>query len=260
MTGKEIFSRNLGIISEEEQEKLRQSTVAIAGVGADGGLLAERLIRAGVGSLRLADPDIFDVSNLNRQYGCDASTIGKNKSEVVAGLLREINSDVNVNVFPTGVTAENLSEFISGADVVVDEIDYTRPDISVMFHREARRQNKFVFLAVNIGWGANVFVFDPKGMTLEEYIGLPPELSYEDIKHFSIPPEKFAPQVPDYMDKKLIEAIVRGEVDIPAVSPSVALEAGMLSSYIILFLTKGKINNIIPRYSGIDLFSRRSEL
>lgn len=251
-----MFTRNLGIISKEEQEKLRNSTVAIAGVGADGGLVAERLVRAGVGNIRLADPDIFDLSNLNRQFGCDIETIGKNKAEVIAYICKKINPNINVKTYP-GVTKENVAEFVSGADVVVDEIDYTRLDISVMFHREARRQNKYVFLAVNIGWGANVFIFDPKGMTLEEYVGLPNAASEEEMRNFQIPAEKFAPQIPEYMGEELINKIVRGEIPIPAVSPSVALEAGMLSTAIILYLTKEEVNNVIPNYSSIDLYSRK---
>lgn len=255
----EMFSRNIGLISESEQDILKNSTVAIAGVGADGGLLAERLVRIGIGNLRLADPDTFDVSNLNRQFGCDDETIGRNKAEVVAEIAKKINTTVNIKTYP-GVNAENIEEFISGTDVVVDEIDYTRLDISVMLHREARHLGKHVFLGVNIGWGANIFVFAPDGMTLEEYVGLPNESSDEEIRNFVIPPEKFAPQVPEYMDADLVDKIIHGQIPIPAVSPSVALEAAMLSTVIITYLTKSEISNIIPRYSSIDLLSKRAIL
>jgi molybdopterin/thiamine biosynthesis adenylyltransferase len=258
-TNEEMFSRNVGLVSEVEQDVLKNSTVAIAGVGADGGLLAERLVRTGVGNLHLADPDTFDVSNLNRQFGCDNETVGRNKAEVIAEIAKKINPTVNVQTYP-GVSAENIVEFISSADVVVDEIDYTRLDISVMLHREARTQGKYVLLGVNIGWGANIFVFAPDGMTLEEYVGLPKEVSNEDIRKFVIPPEKFAPQVPEYMGADLIDKIIHSKISIPSVSPSVALEAAMLSTALVLYLTRGEISNIIPGYSSIDLLSKRATL
>ena len=56
----ELFSRNIGVFSESEQEKLRHSTIAICGVGGVGGLLAERLIRLGIGRIKINDPGNFD--------------------------------------------------------------------------------------------------------------------------------------------------------------------------------------------------------
>jgi tRNA A37 threonylcarbamoyladenosine dehydratase len=62
---------------------LAKSIVAIAGAGTDGGLLAERLVRTGVGEIRLADPDTFNVTNLNRQFGADQRTRGQDKTSVL---------------------------------------------------------------------------------------------------------------------------------------------------------------------------------
>ena len=55
----ELFSRNIGVFSESEQEKLRHSTIAISGVGGVGGLLAERLVRLGIGRIKITDPGNF---------------------------------------------------------------------------------------------------------------------------------------------------------------------------------------------------------
>src|SRR4029077_14670114 len=59
----ERTDRNIGWITEEEQELLRRSTVAIAGCGGTGGVAAELLLRAGIGEIRIADPELFDSSN-----------------------------------------------------------------------------------------------------------------------------------------------------------------------------------------------------
>ncbi|MFC1955569.1 ThiF family adenylyltransferase [Chloroflexota bacterium] len=79
---KEIFSRNIGILTESDQDKLRNCTLAVAGVGGVGGLLAERLIRLGVGQLKITDPGLFEPSNLNRQFGSSTLNFDRNKAEV----------------------------------------------------------------------------------------------------------------------------------------------------------------------------------
>lgn len=86
----ERVNRSLGWLGDTEQEqrdrqdKLKNAVVGIAGTGGIGGQLAQRLVRMGVRNIKLADPDSFDVSNMNRQMGADLKHLGKNKAEVVA--------------------------------------------------------------------------------------------------------------------------------------------------------------------------------
>jgi molybdopterin/thiamine biosynthesis adenylyltransferase len=252
------FSRNIGLISPAEQERLSQATVVIAGTGTDGGLLAERLVRAGVGSLRLADPEVFEEANLNRQFGCDTTTLGQNKAVVVGRLVQQINPEAKVEIFEQGITEENVARFVEGSDIVVDEIEYHRFDLSLLLHREARKQGKPIYLAVNVGWGANLFIFSPSGMTLEEYIGLPANASLDDARSFIIPPEKFSPNIPPYWSEELLKQIIHDEIPIPSVSPAAALEAALLAAAIVLKLAKDKDYGIVPRFTGIDLFEGKS--
>jgi molybdopterin/thiamine biosynthesis adenylyltransferase len=255
---KQIFARNRGLISEAEQCRLAQATVAIAGAGADGGLLAERLIRAGVGRLRLADPERFEPTNFNRQFGADLTTLGLNKAEAVAQLLKPINPKAEIEVFSRGVTEENVERFVAGANLVIDEIEYTRLDLSVLLHREARRQGKHVLIGVNVGWGANLFAFSPAGMSLEEYVGLPRDARPEEARWFTIPPEKFAPHLPAYWDEPLIDGIVQGSTPIPSISPSVALVAAMVSTAAIIYLAQGVEPVTVPGYTSIDLYTQKA--
>jgi len=81
-----MVSRNIGIFSTEEQQKIKNAKVAIAGAGGVGGLLAERLIRLGVNFLKISDPETFEISNLNRQLGCNSETIGKFKASVIKSI------------------------------------------------------------------------------------------------------------------------------------------------------------------------------
>ncbi|MER6564375.1 ThiF family adenylyltransferase, partial [Streptomyces sp. NPDC001027] len=88
--GAEAVSRNLGILNDREQAALRAATVLVAGCGSVGGAVVEPLVRLGVTRFRLADPDSFDVSNLNRQ-ACVAADVGKPKPEVLAHRVKAIN-------------------------------------------------------------------------------------------------------------------------------------------------------------------------
>lgn len=79
----EAFCRNLGLISPTEQQRLRNSRVAIAGMGGVGGIDMVALARMGIGKFTIADPDVFEIRNSNRQYGAMRSTNGQAKAEVM---------------------------------------------------------------------------------------------------------------------------------------------------------------------------------
>lgn len=253
----QVFQRNIGILSEQGNSTLRGATIAIAGVGGDGGVVAERLARLGIGQLRLADPGDFDLSNINRQMASGMDVVDKNKAETVAAEIRRITGNLcHVKTYSEGITPDNVAEFISGANVVIDEIEYTRFDLSVLLHREARRQNKFVFLAVNAGWGANLFIFSPHGMTIEEYCGLPVDAKEETLESFVFPITKFCPILPEYLDQSVIEAVING-ADIPGVSPACTLVGSMLAAEAALFLTEpARILPVVPEFINIDLYRR----
>ncbi|HUS00171.1 MAG TPA: ThiF family adenylyltransferase [Chitinophagaceae bacterium] len=103
-----FFSRNEGLISETEQNRLADTSIAIIGTGGDGGLLAERLVRFGIGKIILADPEIFESSNINRQYACNQNTLGKNKAEMVANELRLINPELKIKIYKEGMSDHNV--------------------------------------------------------------------------------------------------------------------------------------------------------
>src|SRR5947207_2922785 len=71
---------NIGWITSEEQIAVRKSVIGIAGCGGMGGQLAEKLFRLGVGELRIADSEVFDISNINRQLAARREVVGKSKA------------------------------------------------------------------------------------------------------------------------------------------------------------------------------------
>src|SRR6516225_2131663 len=132
------FSRNIGILTHADQQRLARSTVAIAGLGGIGGNTLILLARLGVGRFRVADFDRFDWANINRQYGARADTIGQSKCDVLADEVQRINPSARIEVFSEGFTDDNGDDFLTGADVAIDAIDFYAIETHLQFHRRTR--------------------------------------------------------------------------------------------------------------------------
>jgi molybdopterin/thiamine biosynthesis adenylyltransferase len=165
----QAFSRNIGWVTREEQERLRGKRVAIAGMGGVGGVHLLTLARLGIGKFHIADFDSFDVVNFNRQVGAMVSTLGQPKAEVLAAMARDINPEIDIKIFPQGLTKENLSEFLAGVDLYVDGLDFFVFSIrQATFAACAERRIPAVTVAP-LGMGAGLLTFMPGRMTFEEY-------------------------------------------------------------------------------------------
>lgn len=163
------FSRNLGIISAEEQERLRGSKVALAGLGGVGGIYAHALARLGVGRFTLADGDVFEVANFNRQMGGTMTSVGENKALAVKKQILEVNPQAEVQVLPAFLNEANLDAFLQGADLVVDGMEaFTIPPHRLLFSR-SHAHGLPVFAAAPLAFSAAGIVFGPSGMTADDY-------------------------------------------------------------------------------------------
>ncbi len=133
----ERFIRTEMLIGTKAAEKLRNSRVAVFGVGGVGGYVVEALARSGVGTLDLIDRDIVSVSNINRQIIALTSTIGKPKVQAAAERVHDIDSDITVNVYNTFYTPETADEFdFSQYDYVVDAIDTVSGKIQLVMQAD----------------------------------------------------------------------------------------------------------------------------
>src|SRR3954468_20686442 len=110
----QAFDRNLGWVSEKEQQALRSKRVAIAGLGGVGGAHLLALARLGVGKFTLADLDRFEIQNFNRQVGANVGSIGRAKVDVMAEMALGINPELDLIRFERGVNAANVEDFLDG--------------------------------------------------------------------------------------------------------------------------------------------------
>ncbi|MCJ7653242.1 MAG: HesA/MoeB/ThiF family protein [Actinobacteria bacterium] len=117
------YLKNIGTIGTAGQTALLKSKVLVVGAGGIGGNASELLARMGVGTIALADPDVFEESNLNRQNFATEASLGLAKVELSAERLREINSDVTVEAHRLAAVSSNVAGLIEGADAVIDALD-----------------------------------------------------------------------------------------------------------------------------------------
>lgn len=179
-----MIQRNIGFVSEAEQNILKKSTVFIAGVGGMGGAALMCLVRAGIENFVLADFDEFEVSNFNRQLFADHDSINTNKVEATEAKMRKINPQVNIKVWGKE-WSEHLDEILPDMDVVINGCDDTKATLSLM--RKAQEHRKTVidaFAAIL----PSVYVVRPQDPRPEKTFGYPSlgksidSLSEDDLK------------------------------------------------------------------------------
>lgn len=127
------FSRNELAIGNEGLETMKNSTVAVLGIGGVGSFAAEALARSGVGRLILIDKDDVDITNVNRQVIALLSTVGRPKVEIMKERIADINPDCEVialKMFYTEETYEDI--FAYGLDFVMDASDTISYKIHLM--------------------------------------------------------------------------------------------------------------------------------
>lgn len=177
----EAFNRNLGWVTAWEQQALRSKTVAIAGMGGVGGAHLLTLARLGIGAFHIADLDVFELANFNRQAGAMQSTLGRPKVEVLAEMARDINPGIRITTFPRGVDDGNVDAFLQGVDLFVDGLDFFVLDIRAKVFGRCAELGIPAITAAPIGMGAAYLIFMPGGMSFERYFrlqGQPEERQY----------------------------------------------------------------------------------
>ena len=130
---KDRFSRTEMLIGNDALVKLRNSRVAVFGIGGVGGYIAEALVRAGVGALDLIDNDTVSESNINRQIIALTSTVGMLKTEVMEKRLLDINPEAEIRCINRFVLPETIDEFnFSAYSYVADAIDTVSGKLAII--------------------------------------------------------------------------------------------------------------------------------
>lgn len=163
------FSRNIGLFSPGEQERLAQARVAIPGMGGVGGVHLINLVRTGIGRFKLADFDQYEPVNVNRQFGAKVPSFGRPKLEIMIEEAHSINPFLDIAPYPAGLTPDNMEAFLTGVDVVLDGLDFFQFEIRRALFNKARAMGVPVITAGPLGFSSALLVFTAQGMGFDDY-------------------------------------------------------------------------------------------
>jgi molybdopterin/thiamine biosynthesis adenylyltransferase len=249
----EAFKRNRGLISEEEQEKLRNSRVAIAGMGGVGGVHLVTLARMGIGKFTIADPDVFEVANFNRQYGATVSNLGRTKAEAMAEMALDINPELQLKVMPHAIDEPNVDEFLDGADLLLDGLDFFEINVRRLIFKRAAAKGIWAITSGPVGFGAAWLNFNPNGMSFDKYFDLRDGMDHLDqLIAFAVGLTPRATQF-QYMDLK--QVTVEGRTA-PSVSLACTLATGVLATEAMKILLRRPWLTAAPEFMQFDSYRR----
>jgi molybdopterin/thiamine biosynthesis adenylyltransferase len=205
----------------------------------------------GIGKFHLSDFDHFEIANLNRQFGAILPTLGRSKIEVMGEMLRAINPEIEIRYFPKGIQTDTVNDFLDGADIVLDGIDFFAYDSRRLLFNESRRHGLYVLPSGPMGFGATLQIFSPTGMRFDDWFGITaqtPEV------------EKFIAFVvgitPVLLHRPYLDA---GKIDLlkgrgPVVAAACVMASGLIATETVkILLGRGPID-VIPKYFQFDAY------
>ena len=240
-----LTERNIGLLSEAEQQQLRESHMAIFGMGGLGGVIAEVLVRTGIGELTIVDSDVFEATNLNRQIFAFTDTLGQRKTDVADAFLHRIHPGLILHK-ESAINESNISDLMKDVHVALLALDDVVPCIIV---------SRFAY-ASNIplveGWAipfGNVRVFTADTPTLEEVYKMPTkrkdissltDKERQDLNLSMLYALQSIEGIEEYYSEAALQSINRGRI--PSFAPMVWLTAVLMAGEALkIVLNKGDI-------------------
>jgi len=243
------FSRNHGIVSHDQQQVLRKSTVAIAGMGGVGGDYLITLARAGIGNFKISDFDDFEVGNFNRQYGATMSSVGRQKMDVMGELALDINPEANIKSYGEGVNKDNVDDFLEGVDVFVDAVEFFEIEVHRLIINACMEKGIPAIFGVPLGFGIGMLVYTTDGMSFDDYFDLdynaPPALQVLKMS-LACAPAGFHLK---YVDPASVDLNKR---QAPSIASGCKLATGMVITQTILAILHPNELKPIPHYTCYD--------
>ena len=224
------------LLGGQAMEKLKNSHVAVFGLGGVGSWCAEALVRSGIGKITVIDRDTVGRSNINRQIIATESTVGLPKAQVIKARLLEINPDVEVTAICGHYDAEHREDFFGDYDFIVDAIDLVSCKIDLIM----TALDRGIPIVSSLGTGnkkdaARLMLCDIKktsGCPLARVMRK--ELRARGIEHLDV---VFSPE--EAMECEQAEAPPPGRRSVPGSLVWVTATAGMLlCQHVVLKLTE----------------------
>ncbi len=250
----EAFSRNLGWVTETEQEILKNKRVAIAGLGGVGGSHLLTHVRLGIGKFSIADPDIFELANFNRQAGASLSHIDQPKVDVLAAMARDINPDLELAKYPQEIDSTNLDRFLEAVDLYIDGLDFFAVEARRAVFAACADKGIPAITAAPLGMGVALLNFIPGKMTFEEYFRLDGQTTDEQLLRFLLGLSPSMLQMPYLVDRTRVDLEAQKG---PSTPMACDLCAGMAATHSLkVLLGRGPVP-AAPRGVHFDAYRNR---
>ncbi len=250
----EAFSRNLGWLTAADQEILRAKRIALAGMGGVGGSHLLTLTRLGVGAFHLSDFDQFELPNFNRQVGASVSTLERDKLTVMCEMALDINPELEINLFPEGISSDNLDAFLDGVDLYLDSLDFFALDIRQQLFAACRERGVPALTAAPLGMGTALLYFAPDGMSFEQYFRLEGQSEEEQALRFMLGLAPAPQQLAYLVDDSVVDFQSKKG---PSTPMACDLCAGAAATWVLkLLLHRGKVP-AAPRGVHFDAYRNR---
>ncbi|HWH81862.1 MAG TPA: ThiF family adenylyltransferase [Burkholderiaceae bacterium] len=250
----EAFSRNLGWVTEAEQQQLKRTRVCIAGLGGVGGVHLLTLARLGVGAFSIADFDTFAYANFNRQVGATLTSLDRPKIDVMLRMARDINPDLDVRLFDRGLDDSNVDAFLADGDVYLDGLDFFALGIRRRVFAQCWAQRIPAVTVAPLGMGAALLNFVPGRMSFEQYFRLDGKTEDEQALRFLVGLSPAMLQMSYLVDPSRVDLANRRG---PSTVIAVQLCSGIAATQVLkLVLGRGKVI-AAPRGLHFDAFRNR---
>lgn len=174
------FDRNIGWLTTTEQQQLKKSSVAIVGLGGTGGYQAQVLARLGVGQFKIVDPDQFEWTNINRQIGATAETIGRFKADVIGSMVQSINPEAKIDIIREPFCEANAVSILQNVQLAIDGIDFFAIDAKMKLFSMSRQMGLTALTSAPLGFGASLLIFNAASMDPYEYFDIRPEMTEKE--------------------------------------------------------------------------------
>ena len=217
-----------------------------------GGAALFNLVRIGIGSLKIADPEEFAYSDLNRQQGSVYTTVGSKKVEVIQQALKSINPYVSIYGFPEGLTENNLENFLEGVSLVIDGLDFFSLSIRKSLFDACRKRGLYILSCPIFGFGTSLAVFSPEGPSFDQFFGpIPKQIDTKYAMNFG---RSYFPSFPKYINLAAYLEAMQKNKPIPSFATSCTLSGAVTAAEAVFILLNKKKPICVPLIRHYDLF------
>lgn len=184
---KTAFKRNIWLVSIDEQEKIKDFTIAIPWMWGVGSNHLIALVRQWFQNFKIADFDEYEIHNFNRQYGAKIENLWKNKAATMVAEALKINPDCKIELFDKWIHTDNIDEFLADVDLCVDALDIFCPKARRLFFNESLKAKIPVITAGPMWFSFAWAIMMPDGPNFDEYFCIDDNTSDEEfVLHFAL--------------------------------------------------------------------------